>query len=170
MKLRILLFASLTLGLLAPVGRVEAQQKTTCEARADFDFTPGFWREGNSGTFTTNGEAGTVTCNGPVNGKMPTGPGTYGVQGNYGTKDPDNCSNAEGDYRNSITVPTADGPQKVTNQGRWVVGAFRGGGAFGGEFTGETADGTFEGTPKDGDCVTSPMTKMGVVLRWTLKG
>jgi hypothetical protein len=169
MKLRILLFATLTLALLAPVGPVEAQQRTTCEARSDFDFKPGFWREGNSGTFTTNGETGTVTCNGPVNGKMPTGPGSYGAYGDYGTKDPDNCSNAEGIYHNSITIPTADGPQRVTNKGEWVVGVFRGGGAFGGEFTGETADGTFEGTAKEGDCVTRPMTKMDVTLRWTLK-
>ena len=170
MKLRMLLIASLTFTLLAPVGRVEAQRKTNCEAKADFDFRPGFWRDGNSGRFTTNGETGTVTCDGPVTGKMPTGPGTYGVAGNYGTRDPDNCSNAEGDYQNSITIPTADGPQKVRNSGSWVVGAFRGGGAFGGEFTGETADGTFEATPKEGDCVTRPMTKVNAVLHWTMKG
>jgi hypothetical protein len=170
MKLRALLVAGLALALLAPVGRVEAQPKTNCEAKADFDFKPGFWRDGNSGTWTTNGETGTVTCDGPVNGKKPTGPGTYGAYGNYGTKDPDNCSNAEGVFHNSITVPTADGPQTVTNQGDWVVGAFRGNGAFGGAFTGETADGTFDGTPKQGDCVTTPMTKMGIVLHWTLKG
>lgn len=170
MRSRMLLVAGLGLAMLVPVGRVEAQQKTTCEARADFDFKPGFRREGNSGTFTTNGETGTVTCDGPVNGKMPTGPGTYGAHGDYGTKDPDDCSNAEGIYLNSITVPTADGPQTVKNKGPWVVGVFRGSGAFGGEFKGETADGTFEATPKEGDCVTSPMTKLDITLRWTLKG
>ncbi len=169
MKRRVVLIASLTLSLIAPLGRAEAQQRTTCEARSEFEFKPGFWRDGNSGTFTTNGETGTVTCDGPINGKMPTGPGTYGASGHYGTKDPDNCNNAEGDYHNSITVPTADGTQKVANDGTWVVGAFRGGGAFGGEFKGETADGTFETTPKEGDCVTSPMTKVNAVLRWTMK-
>lgn len=170
MRLRMLLVATLALTLLAPVGRVEADQKTNCEARADFEFRPGFWREGNAGTFTTGGETGTVTCDGPVNGKMPTGPGTYGAYGDYGTEDPDNCSNAEGTYHNSITVPTADGPQKVANQGNWIVGVFRGGGAFGGEFSGETADGTFEATAKEGDCVTKPMTRLNAVLRWTMKG
>jgi hypothetical protein len=166
-----LLVGALVLALTAPAGvdRVAAREKTNCEARADFDFAPGFWREGNSGTFTTNGEKWTVNCDGPVNGKMPTGPGTYGAYGRYGTRDADNCSNAEGDYQNSITIPTADGPQKIRNRGTWAAGAFQGGGAFGGTFTGENADGTFQTTPKEGDCVGSPMTKLSAVVRWTYK-
>jgi hypothetical protein len=161
---------ALALTALSGVEKLEAQQKTTCEASADFDFSPGFWREGNSGTFTTNGETWPVICNGPVNGKNPTGQGTYGASGRYGTKDPDNCSNAEGVYDAAITIPTADGPQKVKNKGDWVAGAFKGGGAFGGEFTGEAGDGTFETTPKKGDCVSSPMTQIHGVIRWMLKG
>jgi hypothetical protein len=151
------------------VDRAGARTGTNCEARTVFEFSPGFWRDGNSGTWTTNGQTGTVTCDGPVNGKMPTGPGTYGASGRYGTQNPDDCANAEGDYENSITVPTADGPQSVSNRGLWRAGAFQGGGAFGGTFTGETADGTFEVTPKEGDCVTRPLSKTDGILRWTLK-
>jgi hypothetical protein len=105
-----------------------------------------------------------------VNGEQPTGPGTYSGSGRYGTRDPDTCDDAEGTYEAFITVPTADGSQKVTNKGNWVAGAFKGGGAFGGEFTGENGDGTFEATPKKGDCVSSPMTQIRGVIRWTLRG
>lgn len=169
MKLRMLFIGILAMALMAPAG-VEAQQKpTNCEATVDMDFTPGFWREGNSGTLTTNGETGIVKCDGPVNGKMPTGPGTFGASGRYGTKDPDTCSDVEGVFENSSTLPTANGKENVKNKGTWAAGAFKGGGAFGGEFQGETADGTFEATPKEGDCVSKPMSKMHVIIRWTLK-
>lgn len=173
MKPRVILIGILALAFMAPAGlkSVEAQQKTTCEAKFDnMDIAPGFWREGNSGTFTTNGETGTVICTGPVNGKQPTGSGTWGASGRYGTKDPDTCDNAEGIFENSMTIPTADGPQTMKNKGNWVAGTFKGGGAFGGEFTGETGDGTYETTPKTGDCVTSPMTQIRGVVRWTMKG
>ena len=171
MKTRIMfVIGILALGLMAPDG-VQAQQKPTkCEARFDLDLSPGFWRDGNSGTLTTNGKTGKVVCDGPVNGKNPTGPGTFEGSGRYGTKDPDTCTNAEGVYQNSMTIPTADGEETVANKGDWVAGTFKGGGAFGGEFTGETGDGTFEAVPKQGDCVNSPMTKISVVLRWALKG
>lgn len=171
MKLRLATIGMAGLLLAVPMVTEEAtaESGTVCKARADFTFSPGFVREGNTGTWTTGGETGTVTCDGPVNGKTPTGPGTYGASGKYGTEDPDDCSNAEGVYQNSITIPTADGPQRVTNEGDWTAGAFQGGGAFGGTFTGKTADGSFESTPKEGDCVTKPLTKMDISLRWTLK-
>ena len=171
MKLRLATIGIAGLLLAVPLVADEAtaESGTKCEARADFVFSPGFFREGSTGTWTTNGETGSVTCDGPVNGKMPTGPGTYGASGRYGTDNPDDCSNAEGDYQNSITIPTADGPQRVTNQGPWAAGAFQGGGAFGGTFKGETADGSFESTPKEGDCVTKPLTRMDIRLTWTLK-
>jgi hypothetical protein len=160
------------LALMAPVGvrRVEAQPPTNCESRFDMVMSPGLWREGNSGTFTTNGESGKVTCDGPVNGKNPTGPGTFGAHGRYGTDGADSCNKIEGIYENFMTVPTADGHEKVKNKGDWVAGAFKGGGAFGGRFTGETGDGTYEAAPKEGDCVTKPMTVISVVARWTMKG
>ena len=159
----------LAMTLVAPIG-AEAQQKpTTCEATTDMDLSPGFWREGNSGTFTTNGETARVTCNGPVNGKQPTGPGKFAAWGMYGTKDPDTCNNAEGVFQNSMTIPTAGGNEKWTNKGDWLAGAFKGGGAFGGDFTGNNGDGTFEVTPRQGDCVSGPMTKVSTVIRWTMK-
>ena len=172
-KSRVIIVGILALTLTAPVGleQADAQKATKCEAKFErLDLTPGFWREGNSGTWTTNGETGTLTCDGPVNGKTPTGAGTWGASGKYGTKDPDTCSNAEGTYENSMTIPTADGPYQWTNKGDWVAGVFMGGGAFGGEFTGETGDGTFEVYPKKGDCVSTPLTQLSGIVRWTAKG
>ena len=171
MRLRLVLVGMMALLVVPSVGTEEAtaQAKTNCEARVVFEFSPGFWREGNTGTWTTGGETGTVSCDGPVNGKMPTGPGTYGASGRYGTVDADDCANAEGVYQASITISTADGPQHWTNRGPWTAGAFQGGGAFGGTFTGDNADGTFETTPKEGDCLTRPLTKADGIVRWTLK-
>lgn len=170
MKRAILLTGVMAVGLMIPMA-VEAQQKpTSCESRGDMDISPGLSSQPSSGTFTTNGETGSVTCDGPVNGKTPTGPGRFGASGKYGTKDPDDCSNAEGVFENSTTVPTSDGKENVKSKGTWAAGAFKGGGAFGGEFEGDNVKGTFEVTPKQGDCVSQPLTKIAYVIRWTYKG
>jgi len=172
MKRQLLLVGILASALSAPVGiqTVQAGQPTKCETKVDMDIAPGFYREGNSGTFTTNGETGALTCSGPVNGKEPTGPGTFGASGKYGTNGPDTCNKASGIYENHVTFPTANGQEKWADNGTWAAGAFKGGGAFGGEFSSDRVDGTFEVTPKEGDCVSKPLTKISVVIRWTMKG
>jgi hypothetical protein len=172
MKRRLLLVGILATALTAPAGlqKVEAQEKTRCETTVDMDIAPGLWREGNAGTYTTNGETGPVTCTGPVSGKQPTGPGTFSGQGRYGTKDPDTCDNAEGIYNNTMTLPTAGGQVRWADQGTWAAGTFKGGGAFGGDFSSDKVTGTFEVTPKEGDCVSKPLTKISALIRWTIKG
>jgi hypothetical protein len=44
----------------------------------------------------------------------------------------------------------------------WAAGTFKGNGAFGGEWSGERAYGTFDITPTEGDCITKPATKVHV--------
>jgi hypothetical protein len=170
MKLRLLLATALVLALTAPVG-VQAQEKktTNCEFSFDADVSPGFWREGNRGTWGTNGETGTMTCDGPMNGKRLTGPGKFAIGGHYGTKGDNTCDRLQGDYQISVNFPTADGKETVKDNGTWAAGTFKGGGAFGGEWAGERAYGTFETTPREGDCVTKPMTKAHVTGRWIEK-
>lgn len=169
MRIRAVLLAVLALALLVPAG-VSAQQATNCKATVDLVLEPGLSNEPSSGTFTSDGETGEVECDGPVNGQEPTGPGTWGVEGHYGTDDPDACtSGGEGDAIQSSTVPTKDGEEKVTNNATFTYGALQGGGTFGGEFTGDKADGTFEVTPTEGDCVSAPITKIRLTLDYTLK-
>ncbi len=169
MRTRAVILGVLALALLVPAG-VSAQQATNCKATVDLVLTPGLSNEPSSGTFTSDGETGEVECDGPVNGKEPTGKGTWGVDGHYGTKDADACtSGGEGDAMQSSTVPTRDGEEKVTNKAEFTFGALQGGGTFGGEFKGDKADGTFEVTPKEGDCISKPITRITVTLDYTLK-
>ena len=76
-KMRRMLLVVVALMVMAPAG-VSAQQPTKCEANFDGDVSPGLSSEPTSGTFTSNGPTGSVVCDGPVNGKRPTGPGTWG--------------------------------------------------------------------------------------------
>ena len=169
MGIRTMASAVLALALLAPAA-VSAQQPTNCVAEVVLELNPGLSNEPNSGTFTSNGETGQVECDGPVNGKETTGKGTWGVAGDLGTKDPDSCtSGGEGDADQSATHPTADGSEKFANQATFTYGALQGGGTFGGEFTGDRADGTFEVVPEEGDCVSKPITKVRVTLKYALK-
>ncbi len=163
MKLRLLVLGIMVAILLAPVGS-EAQQATNCEATFEGDLSPGLTvAGGSSGTFDSHGETGTMECDGPVYGASPTGFGTYGASGHYGTKDPDTCALGEGDYAISAMIPTAGGDVDLSDQGRFTRRA------FGGDFAGKRYSGTFEFTPKEGDCLTKPVTKATVVARWTLR-
>src|SRR5437879_9886367 len=84
----------------------EAPARTHCTFTAAIALVPGLSVVPSSGTFSSGGETGTVSCDGPVRGIVPTGPGTLGVEGRYGTKDPDTCFGGEGEGRFSFTFPT----------------------------------------------------------------
>ena len=157
-------FALLT-GVLAPaMPWATAQQGTTCTFDFDVVATPGLSTEGTSGTVRSDGENGTVTCDGPVNGAGPTGQGTSGYDGYYGTADPDTCQNGgEGKGTFSITVPTADGEEKVVDDKNiFEYGALKGGALISGTFDGARMSGTFEARPMKGDCASAPVTEFHV--------
>ena len=150
-----------------PTG-ASAQKTTNCEATVDIVVSPGLTAEGSSGTFTSNGETGTITCDGPVDGAEPTGAGTWGIAGNYGTEDPDSCTGGgEGDVVHSFTFPTADGSHHGENHATFTFGALSGGSTFGGEVQGDKLSGTFSVTPREGDCFSKPMTGMTVDFKLT---
>src|SRR5438132_10728753 len=88
---------------------------THCRFSSEVTLSPGLSVKPSSGSFTSKGENGTVECDGPVRGVHPSGPGTLGVMGQYGTKDPDTCFAGEGEGRFSFTFPTAQGPGKRSN-------------------------------------------------------
>jgi hypothetical protein len=136
-----------------------APQGTKCKHEAEFTLSPGFSMAPGAGT--RQGE-GTITCDGPVNGKEPTGPGTFTDDGRYGTKDPDGCvSGSEGDGTDTFEIPTADGMVKIESYFTYVLkGPSTKGALLSAEFEGTRYTGNIELTPVEGDCVTAPVTKL----------
>jgi hypothetical protein len=116
---------------------------------------------------TSNGETGTITCNGAVNGKQPTGPGTFGVDGRYGTKRGFTCQSG-GDVEGvlAFTIPTSSGPEHVTSHFTGTSGGLNN--VFSAQYEGDRMSGTSEATPQDGDCASRPVTKAHVKGNGTL--
>ena len=132
--------------------------QTHCTFSSTITLAPGFSVVPSSGTFTSGGETGTVSCDGPVRGIIPTGPGTLGVEGRYGTKDPSTCFSGQGEGRFFFTFPTATGFGKRSNVFTFsysLVGLSPSG------FTGDGFGGGFDDVePQEGDCVVHPVTKL----------
>jgi len=150
--------AVLALGV-TPAGPARGASGTPCTFEYDAVISPGISSSPSSGTLTSNGETGTITCSGPVNGKQPTGPGSFGVDGRYGTKGGVTCQSG-GDVEGvlAFTIPTSGGAEHVTNH---FTATFTGlqDGLFPAQYTGDRMSGTAEATPRDGDCASKPITK-----------
>jgi hypothetical protein len=144
-------------GVLQPAAGVEG---THCKFEFDMIIEPGLSMEPSTGTHFSDG-LGALDCDGLVNGHQVTGTGTLGEDGPYGTDDPDSCqSGGEASGTDHLTVPTADGPQRIDSEFTATYGKLSNkGGLFHGEFTGTRFTGTFEFRALEGDCVTTPVTK-----------
>lgn len=146
---------------------------TTCSYADPTVFvTPGLSVSGSSGTVAGDpAHPAMIECDGPVLGIEPTGPGTFLVQGRYGTTDPDDCvRGGEGDGSWKVTFPTAEGNRSVILTFTYVYGGpppEPGSGLVGARGTGEGFTWEAGVAPKKGDCVTSPVTEVSVkgVLR-----
>lgn len=147
-----------------------ASTGTTCVAHSDdIWLDPGIGLEPSSGTFQ-NTDTGTVECDGPINGRQPTGKGTWTVTGHVGVKDPDSCSEpGDGDFVHSFAIPTKDGEIRFGNAGTFTYSAFRSSGVLGGEFSGQNGHGTFTVQLKKGDCVTEPVTRLTADLTYYVR-
>jgi hypothetical protein len=161
----VVLLAGGWLGVPAPAAR--ADPKTTCTFTSAISLQPGLAVVPSSGVFTSGGETGTVSCDGPVRGIVPTGPGTLGVEGRYGTKDPDTCFTGEGEGRFSFTFPTAAGPGKRSNVFTFSFSLV---GLSGSNFSGDGFGGGFdEVRPEEGDCLVRPVTRIIVKGHGTIE-
>src|SRR5438128_2228699 len=91
--------ATITTGWAALVAATAgaADSPTHCMFTSTITLAPGLSVVPSAGTFSSGGETGTVSCDGPVRGIVPTGPGTLGVEGRYGTKDPSTCFRGQGE-------------------------------------------------------------------------
>lgn len=150
-------------GAVVPSGpAAHADEEVHCVSFHDAAISPGLSIQGSSGTFRET--SGTMECQGPINGRTPTGIGSFQDRGRYGTEDPDTCQEGgEGDGVFYSIVPTADGNQELTAPYTFTYGDLTSRpGAVSGEFRGEGVRGTFEATPLEGDCVIEPITQVRV--------
>ncbi len=147
-------------GLVAS-GPAHANSGTTCVIENPVSLAPGVSLQGSSGTFESK-TLGTVKCDGPVNGVMPTGPGTFLDKGQYGTEDPDDClGGGEGTGSYTMVFPTAKGKRTVMLPFTLEYAApSTNGGLIGIHTRGDGWTGEFGGTPVEGDCVSAPVTKV----------
>jgi len=151
-----------------PAGQAGAAGGTPCTFEYDACVSPGLSSSPSSGTIKTNGESGTITCNGPVNGKQPTGPGTFGVDARYGVKEGATCqSGGDGDGLLTFTIPTSSGPEHVTGHYTFTFGRLQDG-LFSARYEGDRMSGTAEALPQDGDCASKPVTKIHAKGKGTL--
>jgi len=167
-RLRFAVAAAVALGLIVPPPAMGAA-KTQCNFTSTITLQPGFSVVPSTGTFSSGGQTGTVTCDGPVRGIIPTGPGTLGVEGRYGTKDPDTCFAGEGDGRFSFTFPTATGTGRRSNVFTFtfsLIGLPGSGNGFSGDGFGGGFD---EVRPEEGDCLVHPVTKILVKGHGTIE-
>ena len=161
---RTLILAAVLLGAFVPaVPGSAAHDLAVCTGDFEVSISPGLWLTPGSATYTTDGEAGTIACVGFVGGKQVTGAGTLAAAGVFGLFTGAVCPQGIGGGTFFLTVPTADGPMKVTSDYTfsWAGPA--------GALTGRTMSGTFEFTPIEGDCVSAPVTGATIHTRGVLR-
>ena len=166
---RVFLTLALALVGFGAVPEAEAAEGATCEVTFVILLDPGFTMQGSTGRHHSEAP-GVLECEGVVNGSPITGAGTLTDDGPYGTEDPDSCmSGSEGSGLDHITLPTKDGPQVVDSQYTYTAAKPSNGSPFKGQFTGSRFTGTFEFRPLQGDCVSSPITKIEVTAKGIIR-
>jgi hypothetical protein len=162
--------AVITLAVVLPAVRAsglpldDEGKGTECFIDKDDVLSPGLSISPSSGTVATPAP-GVIECHGKVNGHDPKGDGQVTEQARYGTKDPDTCQNGgEGDGKLEVSIPTSAGVERFTMLFTFTYGEpSTRGGVVAGKFQGRGFHGTFDATPKEGDCVTKPVTRVHTV-------
>jgi hypothetical protein len=140
----------------------QADDEVHCSNVHELTLSPGLSIQGSTGTFKEI--SGRMECQGPINGRTPTGPGSYSDSGRYGTKDPDTCQEGgEGTGVFSSTIPSKDGGMVLTGAYTFTYGDYTANpGYVSGKFSGDGVRGTFKVRPLEGDCITKPITRVHV--------
>lgn len=168
--------AALVLGVLAlpaliPLPADAYYTPTICTLTLDPGLAPGLSATGSAGTFSSGGSSGVADCDGgTVDGQAVTGPGTFDIDGRYGTTDPDTClSGGEGTGVVTFTVPTGRGPRTVTDTVTFTYGPLQQSKPLGGAWQGEATAGTFEiSVPMTGECLARPLRQVHLAGRYEL--
>jgi hypothetical protein len=161
---RTLILAAVLFGAFVPAasGRA-AHDLAVCTGDFEVSISPGLSLTPGSATYTTDGDAGTFACVGFIAGKQVTGAGTLAAAGVFGLFTGAVCPQGVGGGTFFLTVPTTDGPMKVMSDYTfsWAGPA--------GALTGSTMSGTFEFTPIEGDCISTPVTRATIHTRGVLQ-
>jgi hypothetical protein len=165
------LAAMLSLGILGGLMTVPAggSQSTICTGRSEvMRISPGWSSTPTAGTVNTEVD-GIENCYGPMDGYQPTGPVRTHHSILYGWRDPDTCSTLEFKGYADHAIPTAKGVVVIRNH---FTGNFDPAkdGVMAASFQGTKFSGRFGMQPLEGDCVTSPLTRMEAFWEGTWHG
>ncbi|MGH2690055.1 MAG: hypothetical protein ACRDKW_14800 [Actinomycetota bacterium] len=128
--------------------------RAVCVATWTDSVSPGASLTPGTSTFSSGGQTGSISCAGSVMGHDVTGPGTIGEEGRaQGT-----CTAGTGSATFHMTIPTTGGPVDLSFPVEFTIA-----GAVGSR-PGGPMPGGFVFAPLEGDCVTTPVTRIAVVM------
>ena len=159
-RIRTLLFGASAAALLAlPAIPVSADTSSrsvnlTCTITVTVDIHPSLTPELRHVSSTSHGLTGTAICTGTINGQPVTGPGQFKVT----TQSLGNCTQATSQSEFVLRIPTAGGTRTVA--GTYDSTAV---GSAASVLTGDLT-GTARVIAAVGDCFTTPITRVTVVL------
>ena len=138
------------------------QSAAICTWTGQATFSPGLTFTPQRGTLQFQGRSGSIDCRGTVQGAEVTGPGTLGLQGEYG-RGPiaeafggGACHEGGARFVFAITIPTKRGPVELsTTADAEHIGPI-------GEYQGRSFSGNLRFSPAKGDCLNSPATELVV--------
>ena len=151
-------------GSLSPLGVAHADGPSTaiCAWSGKATFSPGLTFTPQRGTLQFDGRSGSIDCRGAIRGAAVTGPGTLGLQGEYGRGPLSQafgggaCHEGGARFLFAITVPTTKGPVELsTTADAEHIGPL-------GQYQGPAFSGALRFSPATGDCVNSPATELEV--------
>lgn len=137
-----------------------AEANTVCVGRSDlYRLSPGLSMTPGSGTGATE-VAGQVQCTGPLDGYQPVGPITTRHVFTYGQRGPNPCADLDTKGWVDYSVPTANGLVVLRNNFTGRIKLSDPADAM--VIHGDHLTGRAFVQSVEGNCVTSPMTKMEV--------
>jgi hypothetical protein len=149
-------------GSLGPVGlaRADGPSAAICAWTGRATFSPGLTLTPQHGTLQFEERSGSIDCQGTVRGAEVTGPGTLGLQGEYGLGPLAEafgggaCHEGGAQFVFAITLPTKRGPVELsTTANAEHVGPI-------GQYQGPSFSGVLRFSPATGDCLNSPATEL----------
>src|SRR5437773_7289490 len=158
------ILGGLLAGSLAPLGvaRADGPSAAICTWTGQATFSPGLTFTPQRGTLQFQGESGSIDCIGTVRGAEVTGPGTLGLQGEYGLGPLSQafgggaCHEGGARFVFAIKIPTKRGPVELsTTANAEHVGPI-------GQYQGPSFSGVLRFSPAQGDVVNSPATELDV--------
>jgi hypothetical protein len=156
-RARLLMVALLVASLSMVGSAVGAADGAVCLVSHPSWLTPGMTMTPGTVTASSRGFTGTIVCHGEVNGASVTGPGRFSADGVIrGT-----CAQGKGTGSFVARVPTTRGEIVVPGHYSFeYVGVV---GRLSGPFSA-----TVEFVPTSGDCLTTPVTSVAIVVEGVL--